>query len=203
MKSKLAPYEIRITRQLPPMSIAQIDYIKWKYRQELNQIEFIIKDKIKKRENPINMFYLWGELWDDLLYNRERYKITTITSLEKWLINHIDHYIPEDEQCKVYTDFRKELVGGRVYRSRIFDAISDKYFNVCVEKLTFAGISNPLQVATNVFEEVENLHQSFDEDEEQFVHELEWGFKVYCDKERRPKINLKAIQPLLDLACNV
>jgi hypothetical protein len=198
MKYKILPYEKRLANKLPPMSTAQIDYLKWKYRHALVLTLSAFRDT-RKGLDIEDVLY---EIFYYLFHDSERYKMTTIQSFEGWLIKELEKMITKEDKCGIWSEIRKEIICDRIYRSRFFDNISDKYFNQCVEILICAGVSNPVLFSISAFEDVENFHISFEEDELQFVKELNTALNLFCNKEARPKINLKVIKPLLAISVN-
>jgi Uri superfamily endonuclease len=199
MKTPVIPtYETRITRQLPPISMAQIDYLMQKYRQQLWQVVAVVNDPFESKY--LEMDELWFEMLGDLYWDKERYKIKNIESFEKWMIDYVREKIDEEYVYKVGTAIEKEIVGGRIYRSRIFDQFSQKYFTVFMEKLANAGISNPVEIIRTAFDNAENWHIDFEEDEECFVSGLISILTIYCNALQRPDITKAYLETGLEIS---
>jgi predicted nucleic-acid-binding Zn-ribbon protein len=195
MSLKLLPYEKRIVEKLPPLSMIHIEYLKQKYRHQILRAVSDINREIKE-SNSLEHEYFWFEMFDNLFWDHKRYEILTIDGFEKWLIENLQFRLTGFDKCRTSRLIRKEITGGRMYRSRIFDIINDKYFEICVEKLLIAGVSNPYEKAHNAFEDAEIWHIDFEEDEEDFLYGVKNVLDVYCQTEKRHNINLKIIQPI-------
>ncbi|OQP48051.1 hypothetical protein A4H97_29910 [Niastella yeongjuensis] len=195
MSWKLLPYEERIIEKLPPISIIQIDYLKQKYRYPILRAVSGMNREARGSES-IEHEYFWFEMFEDLYWNDKRYKISTIDCFEKWLIEGLQFGLKGGANSRAAGLVRKEITGGRMYRSRIFDAIGNKYFEACVEKLVYSGVDNPMEIARAAFEDAEIWHIDFEEDEEDFLRGVKRALDVYCQMEKRPRIDLKVIEPV-------
>jgi hypothetical protein len=195
MSLKLLPYEKRIVEKLPPISMIHIEYLKLKYRHQILRAVACINREIKESES-LDHDYFSFEMLNNMVWDDNRYKILTIDGYERWLIEKLQWGLKGFDKSRTGRLIRKEITGGRMYRSRIFDLINDKYFEICVEKLLIAGVGNPHEKAHNAFEDAEVWHIDFEEDEDGFLCGVKNVLDVYCQTEKRPKINLKIIQPI-------
>ncbi len=55
----------------------------------------------------------------------------------------------------------------------------------------------PLKIARQVFEDAENLHLEFHEDERCFLNDLTFMFNAYCIYESRPIMNVEEWEPVV------
>lgn len=181
-KCRFEPYQKRLESQLPPIAMHQMDYLKQKYGHQIRRILFYLFE----RERDLEQEEILHDLFKDLFYNDKRYLLRTIFDFENWVVHYLFRKRKEDE---IKTKFphcivQEFLIGGRIYRSREFDMIAGKYFEVCVRRVAKVGIAKPLEVVRIAFENAENVYLEIDENEENYLRDVERVINCYCMHEK-------------------
>ncbi|OQP43611.1 hypothetical protein A4H97_33845 [Niastella yeongjuensis] len=194
MKWRLAPYEERIMRKLPAISMYENEYLKQKYRYPVWGVAEILKkgnDKLIKSEAFLH------EMFFEFYWDQQCHKITDIDALEDWLVRYS---YTEAELFGIKINamemlIEKEIAYRRVFRARFFDAMNRKYSQECFEKAVKTGISKPAYVVRNAFETTENWHPELFEDEGNFIKTVEGIINDYCKLENCKEITMSVDKP--------
>lgn len=183
-------YTSRIEKQLPPISTCQIDFLKRKYEFQLREIYVDLFESLNDSEVDGYLYWMFYELF----YDENKYKIKHIIDLETWIIQYILDYSKNKVlKSKVnHCLIERVLIGGRMHRACEIDGFNRKYFKSCVEKLIEIGLSKPLQIARKAFEDAENFHIEFMEDDRSFLESVRYIIESYCLLEKRPTIESNA-----------
>ena len=194
MKWKLAPYEERITRRLPAISMYENEYLKQKYRYPIWRVAEILK---KGSEEEINSENFLHKMFFEFYWDEECHKIKNIDALEDWLVKY-SYAVAKLSGIKINATeklIEKEITYRRVFRARFFDAINRKYSQECFEMVVKTGISKPAYVVRNAFETTENWHPELFEDEEDFIKTVEGIVNDYCKIENCKEITMSLEKP--------